>query len=103
MDKTLERILYLMKEKRMTAVAMEELLGVPHGAFSNWKRGKGKSYYEHIERIADLLGVSIDYLVRGEDVANESLSQQEAELLRMYRQLSDDAKDVILKNVRLLL
>ena len=36
MDATLERIPGLMKEKRMTAYAMEDVLGVPHGSFSNW-------------------------------------------------------------------
>lgn len=62
MDTTLERILELMKEKRVTAYAMKDVLGVPHGSFSNWKRGKGKSFYEHIDMIADQLGVTIEYL-----------------------------------------
>ena len=42
MDETLERILELMKEKRVSAVEMEDLLKVSRGSFSNWKRGKGK-------------------------------------------------------------
>ena len=102
MDETLERILELMKEKRVSAVEMEDLLKVSRGSFSNWKRGKGKSFYEHIDRIADRLGVSIDYLVRGIEIKSDSLSSCEKELVECYRRLSDDAKDVLIKNARLL-
>ena len=102
MDETLERILELMKEKRVSAVEMEDLLKVSRGSFSNWKRGKGKSFYEHIDRIADRLGVSIDYLVRGNEIKSDSLSSCEKELVECYRRLSDDAKDVLIQNARLL-
>ena len=102
MDATLERILELMKEKRMTAYAMEDILGVPHGSFSNWKRGKGKSFYEHIDRIADQLGVTIEFLIRGDENTQYALTRQETVLVEGFRKLSDDAKDVVMKNVRLL-
>lgn len=102
MDETLKRILDLMKNQGVTAVGMEDLLGVPRGAFSNWKRGMGKSYYEHIDKIADRLGVTIDYLVRGKEIKTDSLSNQEIDLVEGFRGLNDEAKDVMLKNVRLL-
>ena len=100
MDGTLEIILNLMKEKRVTAVSMEDFLGVPHGSFSNWKRGKGKSYYEYISMIADRLDESLDYLIRGSE--SEALAGQERELITDFRSLSDEAKEVVIKNVRLL-
>ena len=62
-DEVLERILELMKEKRVTAVDMEDLLKMQHGSFSNWKRGKGKSFYEHMAKISDRLEGSVDYLI----------------------------------------
>ena len=102
MDETLKRILDLMKEQGVTAVGMEDLLGVPRGSFSNWKRGMGKSYYEHIDKIADRLGVTIDYLVRGQEIKTDALSSQEMDLVEGFRSLTDEAKDVMLKNVRLL-
>lgn len=102
MDDTLKRILELMKNQGITAVSMEDLLGVPRGAFSNWKRGMGKSYYEHIDKIADRLGVTIDYLVRGKEIKSDTLSSQEIVLVERFRVLSDEAKDVIVRNVRLL-
>lgn len=100
MDETLERILELMKEKQMTAVSMEDFLEIPRGSFSNWKRGKGRSYYEHIGKIAEKLDESVDYLIRGSE--SEALVGQERELIVDFRRLSEEAKDVIMKNVRLL-
>lgn len=74
LDGTLKRILDLMKEQGVTAVGMEDLLEGPRGSFSNWKRGMGKSYYEYIDKIADRLGVTIDYLIRGKEIKTDSLS-----------------------------
>lgn len=101
MDEVLGRILEIMKEKRVTAVAMEDLLKVPHGSFSNWKRGKGKSYYEHVAKISDRLEVTVDYLIRGRN-DSDALSRKEKELIEDFRKLSDEAQDVIIKNVKLL-
>lgn len=102
MYETLTRIRDLMKEAGMKDVEMESYLGVPHGTFSNWKRGKSRTYYENIDRIADRLGVSIDYLVRGLEVDSDALSSREVKLVAGFRKLSEEAKDVIEKNVRLL-
>ena len=77
---------------------MEKYLNMPKGSFSNWKRGMGKLYYSHIDKIADKLGVSIDYLIRGKELNEGSLSQQENELLNNYRRMSlVDQKDLLAK------
>ena len=70
--------------------------------FRTGNEEREKFYYEHIDRIADRLGVSIDYLVRGNEIKSDSLSSCEKELVECYRRLSDDAKDVLIQNARLL-
>ena len=62
MDGTLERITKLMREQEIQDQVLIEFLKLPRGTFSNWRRNKGKSYYEYIDKIADRLGVTIDYL-----------------------------------------
>ena len=86
----------------MTAVAMEKLLEVPKGSFSNWKRGMGKAYYEHIGEIADRLDVTIDYLIRGKEIKADALSSQEMDLIENFRSLTIEAKNVILKKRRII-
>jgi transcriptional regulator with XRE-family HTH domain len=102
MDGTLQRILGLMKEKRITDLEMQEYLGLPRGAFSNWKRGMGRSYYEHISKIADRLEVTIDYLVRGEDVKTDSLTHDEIELISDFRKMTKEGKKIIASNIKLI-
>ena len=101
MDETLVRIFELMKEKQVTAVSMEDYLKVPRGSFSNWKRGKGRLYYAYIGKIADRLDESVDYLIRGRE--SDALVGRERELIDGFRKLSEEAKEVIVKNVRLLI
>ena len=84
-----------------SAVAMEDMLEAPHGSFSNLKRGKGRSYYEHMAKISDRLEVSIDFLIQGRN-DSDILPCQEQKLIEGFRKLSDEAQDVIIKNVRLL-
>ena len=102
MDGTLERILSQLNEKKISASEMEKELCVPRGSFSNWKRGNGRLYYAYIDKIADRLGVSIDYLVRGFDLDQDSLSASEVELITSFRKMSDRGQKVILENAELL-
>ena len=102
MYETLERIKETMKKLGIKDNEIENHLGIPKGTFSNWKRGKSRSYYEHIDKIADRLGVSIDYLIRGSEKEPDLLTSQESGLLEGFRRLSDEAKDVVLRNVKLL-
>ena len=102
MDSTLVRITDLMKIQKIQDQQMIEYLGLPKGAFSNWRREKGKSYYEHIDKIADRLGVSIDYLVRGIEVKKDSLESDEAKLIQAYRCLPDEGKDIVIRNTQML-
>ena len=59
----------------------------------------GKSYYDHIDKIADRLGVTIDYLIHGKEIKTDTLSYQEMDLIEYFRNMNDEAKDVMLKNV----
>ena len=79
-----------------------KFLQLPRGTFSNWRRDKGKSYYEYIDKIADHLGVTIDYLIRGHEIKSDSLTSQETELMDNYRILTDEAQKVVSANVKLL-
>lgn len=51
--------------------------------------------------IAIRLDESVDYLIRGSE--SEALVGQERELFKDFRKLSEEAKEVVIKNVRLLL
>ena len=67
----------------------------PRAAFQTGS-GATAGYTTHI-KIADGLGVSIDYLVRGIEINQDSLSAREVELLTCFRKMSDRRQKVIEK------
>ena len=82
---------------------MQEYIGVPKGTFSNWKRGIRRYFYAYIDQIADRLGVSIDYLVRGEDLKTDYLTHEENRLIHDFRKLTPEARKIISANIKLII
>ena len=60
---TIDRILALMKEEKITANALATELGLPNSAFSEWKRRKARPSVDVIIKIADYFDVTTDYLL----------------------------------------
>ena len=67
MDTTIERILNLLKTKGIKDKDFVSAIGIYSSALSEWKSGKSDSYKKHIDKIADYLGVSSDYLLGRSD------------------------------------
>lgn len=63
MDTTIERILNLLKTKGIKDKDFVSSIGIYSSALSEWKSGKSVSYKKHIDKIAEYLGVSVDYLL----------------------------------------
>ena len=67
-------------------------LDLPRNAISNWE-GRGNIPAGDIcIRIADYLGVSVEWLVTGKEAA---LSSEERTLLKQWKVLSEEQKDTI--------
>ena len=62
-----ERIFNLLKQKGITQSALADKIGVRQATISDWKRKKTTPSAETIGLIADILGVSTDYLIKGKD------------------------------------
>lgn len=62
----LERILSVMSEKKITAKTLCEGLGLTSSqAVTNWKSNDNTSYMKKLPKIAAILDVPLDYLLRG--------------------------------------
>ena len=57
------RMLQIMKEKGMTQKELCNRIGRDQNTFTQWKRGNNKGYRSYISEIAEILGVSADYLL----------------------------------------
>lgn len=65
-----ERIFNLLKEKGITQSALAEKIGVRQATISDWKRKKTTPSADTIGLIAEILGVSTDYLITGKEYAS---------------------------------
>lgn len=89
---TITRIIACVKEKKITQVQLAEHLkekGVKKQTITDWKSGKSNTYYELIDEIAKYFGVTTEWLLTGKEqiMANEVLSMEMQELLKIYTQL----------------
>ena len=81
-------------------------LGLPRGTFSNWVRKKSYSYYDHMDAIADFLGVSVRFLASGGDdfyidKIMGSLTEEDLDFLKLYKDLQPEARRIVREMVTL--
>lgn len=63
MDKSVQIIMQILSERGIKPGTMMRELGFSSGLFSQWKAGTQKPSADKIQKIADFLGVSSDYLL----------------------------------------
>lgn len=81
----LNNIVRLMQKKNINQKELCNLLGLKQQAFTDWKSGKSTSYQKYLPQIADILGVSVDYLL-GKPIKTEmQLTAHEKKLIESYR------------------
>lgn len=67
----LTRILMLLDEKHIQQKELSDYLGLSKCAMTGWKNGNNNSYMKHLPKIAEFLGVSVDYLLGKETPASD--------------------------------
>lgn len=89
------RFVEIAQEKGMTPYKIHKLTGISQSTFTAWKQGISTPKHEKLKKIADCLGVSVDYLMTGEEKektppVGEVLTEGELALVKLYRSLSKD-------------
>lgn len=94
---TVDKIFKLLKEKGISEKKFSDDLSLGKDKLSQWKMGKTNSYKDYIVEIADYFGVTIDYLLRDneENKNTANLSEDEQEVIDVYRTLSKPEKTII--------
>ncbi|MFT9056769.1 MAG: helix-turn-helix transcriptional regulator [Ethanoligenens sp.] len=69
----------LLKEHETTAYKLSQSLNVSQSIISHWKNGTKMPSAQNLQRLADYFGVSVDYLLTGEERESESSKELEEE------------------------
>ena len=94
-----ERLKELRKKTNFTQVEVAEKLGISQPAYASWERGVKKPTQENLVKIAQVLNVSVDYLVGNSENKDDDLDNIEL-LFRMNSTgLTDDEKKVFKKEL----
>lgn len=89
----IERIYQILDQKDKKAVDLCNVLEIRTSTMSTWKMRVNDPPAKYMKTIANFLGVSLDYLLTGEEApAKKTTSSDEDEFLELYRLLPDSKK-----------
>lgn len=70
---TIERILKLMQDNDVNAAQLTKEIPLTNGLITQWKQGKQKPSLDALNKISRYFGVTIDYLVNGEEYSKPDM------------------------------
>ena len=94
-----ERLKDLRKQAELTQVDVAEKLGISQPAYASWERGVKKPTQENLVKIAQILNVSVDYLVGNSEEKNDELDSIELLFRMNSKGLTDEEKKVFKKEL----
>ena len=94
-----ERLKKLRKDAGLTQVDVAEKLGISQPAYASWERGVKKPTQENLVKIAQILNVSIDYLVGNSEEKLDELDNIELLFRMNSKGLTDEEKEIFKKEL----
>lgn len=94
-----ERLKDLRKQAGLTQVEVAEKLGISQPAYASWERGAKKPTQENLVKIAQILNVSVDYLVGNSEEKADELDNIEMLFRMNSKGLTDEEKKVFKKEL----
>ena len=94
-----ERLKKLRKQAQLTQVDVAEKLGISQPAYASWERGIKKPTQENLVKIAQILNVSVDYLVGNSDYTEDKLDNIELLFRMNSKGLTDEEKEIFKKEL----
>lgn len=94
-----ERLKKLRKDASFTQVDVASKLGISQQAYASWERGVKKPTQENLVKIAQILNVSVDYLVGNSQETSNELDNIELLFRMNSKGLTDDEKKVFKKEL----
>lgn len=94
-----ERLKKLRKQAQFTQVDVAEKLGISQPAYASWERGVKKPTQENLIKIAQILNVSVDYLVGNSDNTDDELDNIELLFRMNSKGLTDKEKAIFKKEL----
>ena len=92
----------LLQKYGVTAYKVSKETGVTQSTLSDWKRGRSTPKTDNMKKIADYFGVTVDYLMTGEEAKDTTPEVSRIETLAAHfegDELSEEEMDEIMNYV----
>lgn len=94
-----ERLKELRKQAHLTQVELAGKLGIVQSSYADWERGKKKLTQENLVKIAQVLNVSVDYLVGNSEEKSDELDNIELLFRMNSKGLTKEEKEIFRKEL----
>ena len=94
-----ERLKDLRKQAGLTQVDVAGKLGISQQAYASWERGAKKPTQENLVKIAQILNVSVDYLVGNSEEKSDELDNIDLLFRMNSKGLTDEEKAIFKKEL----
>lgn len=94
-----ERLKTLRKQVKLTQTQIAEKLDISQQAYASWERGVKKPTQENLVKIAQVLDVTVDYLVGNSDSTEDELDNIELLFRMNSKGLTDEEKEIFKKEL----
>ncbi|HQT76264.1 MAG: XRE family transcriptional regulator [Rhodospirillales bacterium 20-64-7] len=96
------RIRAVRRDRGITQDDLANQIGVSRSAVAQWETGRAGQITGNLTRIAEMLGVTVEYLLHGHDkrAAMEVQQGDELALVRLYRECQPEDQQLLLRTAR---
>lgn len=94
-----ERLKTLRKQVKLTQGHIAEKLNISQQAYASWERGVKKPTQDNLVKIAQVLNVSVDYLVGNSEEKSDDLDNIELLFRMNSKGLTDEEKGIFKKEL----
>ena len=94
-----ERLKNLRKQAYLTQVDVADKLGISQPAYASWERGIKKPTQENLVKIAQVLNVSVDYLVGNSEEKSDELDNIELLFRMNSKGMTEEEREIFKKEL----
>ena len=94
-----ERLKTLRKQVKLTQAQIAEKLNISQQAYASWEKKKKKPTQDNLVKIAQILNVSVDYLVGNSEAKSEALDNIELLFRMNSKGLTEEEKKIFKKEL----
>ena len=94
-----ERLKELRKQSHLTQVELAKRLGIGQSSYADWERGKKNPTQDNLVKLAQILNVSVDYLVGNTEDKEDRLDNIEILFRMNSKGLTEEEKKVFKKEL----